>query len=91
MENKASFVVREEPLICSQIKNFWEFAAMLPHIAQKSFVQRASRVVAANENMAAKGHFSQKCSEKRLYLTKFHYVFKEKSVFLLSIIGLGSL
>ena len=55
---------------------------MLPHIAQKSFVQRGYRVVVANENVAAKGHFSQKCSEKSLHLTNIYYVFKEKSLFL---------
>ena len=51
----------------SQKKFFREFAAMLPHTTRKAFVQRVYRVVAANENMVAKGRFSPKCSIYKLF------------------------
>ena len=78
-------------LLISHKKIFREFAATLPYIARKAFVQGVCHAVAATKSVVANGIFDQNAAKKSLILMKKHCFFDEKSSFLISIIGLGSL
>ena len=51
-------------------KNFPEFAATLPHIAQNAFVQGVLGAVAATRSVAANGILAQNAAKKSLILMK---------------------
>ena len=57
MENKRAYCERRAAYRSQKII-FREFAATLPYIVRKSFIQRAYRVVAATKSVAAKGHLA---------------------------------
>ena len=51
-------------------KIFREFAATLPYIAQKAFVQGVCHAVAATKSVVANGIFDQNAAKKSLILKK---------------------
>ena len=51
-------------------KIFREFAATLPYIARKAFVQGVCHAVAATKSMVANGIFDQNAAKKSLFLMK---------------------
>ena len=69
---------------------FREFAATLPYIARKAFVQGVCHAVAATKSMVANGIFDQNAAKRSLILMKNRCFFDEKSAFLASIVTLGS-